>query len=121
VEDEPNLLYILNRLLQADRHIVTATTSGEEAIRLFSTRPDDFDLVLSDLSIADSSGWDVAQAVKNLRPATPIALVTGWGAELEAEMLRIYGISEVINKPYRLNEVRTTINRMVERAGLPQN
>lgn len=120
VEDEPNLLYILNRLLQADRHIVTATTSGLEAIRLFSNNPDDFDLVLSDLSIADSSGWDVAQAVKNLRPEMPIALVTGWGAELDPEMLRSHGISEVVNKPYRLNEVRSTVNRLVNPGHLPR-
>ncbi len=112
VDDEPNLVYILRRMLQADGHIVTTTTNGEEAMRIFSANPDDFDLVLSDLSIADVSGWQVARTIKKLRPETPVVLVTGWGSELDPEMLKLHGITAVINKPYRLDDVQNTILRV---------
>ncbi len=113
VDDDPNLLYILRRILQTDQHIVTTTTSGQEAIQLVTDNPDGFDLVFSDLSIADVSGWNVTRAIKKLRPNLPVALVTGWGVDLEPEMLRLHGISEVISKPYRLEEVQATIKRLI--------
>ncbi|HEX2915161.1 MAG TPA: GAF domain-containing protein [Chloroflexia bacterium] len=115
IDDEPSLLYVLKRGLQADQHQVTALTSGQEAIDLFIRQPYDFDLVFTDLSIGDLNGWQVAKAIKSIRPDLPVLLVTGWGAELNSEMLKEYDIAEVIAKPYRFNDVRLAIQRAISK------
>ena len=38
-----------------------------------------FDVVLTDLSLLECSGLDVARSVKSLRAETPVVLITGWG------------------------------------------
>ena len=112
VDDEPNLLYILTRFLETDQHHVTSTTSGQEAIRLFKEQPDAFDAIFTDLSIADMSGWEVARQVQILKPELPVVLVTGWGADLDPEKLRQCKIAQVVNKPYRFEDVQSVMRHL---------
>lgn len=113
VDDQPNLLYILTRILETDHHTVVSTTSGHEAVRIFTDQPDDFDLVFTDLSIADLNGWEVARSIKAVRPNVPIVLVTGWGGDFDPAMIAAHGLAEVVQKPYRLSDVQAAILRVV--------
>ena len=47
----------------------------------------EFDVVLTDLSLPERSGLDVARAVKRMRPGTPVVLITGWGHLLDPALL----------------------------------
>ena len=119
VDDEPNLLYILTRFLEVDQHVVCGTSSGREAVRIFTEQPLDFDLVFTDLSIHDLNGWEVAHQIKKIRPDIPVVLVTGWGADLDPQMLRRTHINEVVNKPYRFDDLQNTVRRVSETLQLP--
>ncbi len=55
--------------------------------------------MLSDLGMPDRNGWEVARAVKDLAPSTPVALITGWGLTISDEEGARRGVDVVIKKP----------------------
>lgn len=118
VDDDTTLLYILKRILEIDRHDVTATESGREAVQLFTTQPDNFDLVLTDLHLNDLNGWQIAQAVRLLRPEVPIIVVTGDVADLPPEKLKHYAITSVLAKPYSLEDLQKAVRKLADPLGV---
>ena len=80
---------------------------GTAGLERFQAEP--FDLVLTDLAMPGMSGWQVAQAVKALRPQVPVVLVTGWGVEVPSEQLRQSGVDRVMSKPFRYADVQEVV------------
>ncbi|HEY8489957.1 MAG TPA: response regulator, partial [Dehalococcoidia bacterium] len=107
VDDEPGVLQALKLILNADGHQVTACSSGAEALE--AAAREEFDLVFTDLGMPGMSGWEVARRIKEIRPKTPVALVTGWGVALDEERLRGSGVDLVINKPFRMAALRQAV------------
>ncbi len=112
VDDDPKLLYVLKRILEIDHHEVTITGSGLEAVKLFTGQPDRFDLVLTDINLKDLNGWQIAQAVRLVRPGLPLIVITGSEVNLQPEKLRHYSITEVITKPYSLEDLQGVIRKL---------
>jgi CheY-like chemotaxis protein len=107
VDDEPGVLQALKLILNADGHQVTACRSGAEALE--HAAQGEYDLVFTDLGMPGMSGWEVARRIKELRPKTPVALVTGWGVALDKDRLRESGVDLVISKPFRMAELRQAV------------
>jgi CheY-like chemotaxis protein len=116
VDDDPKLLYILKRILEIDRHEVTISSGGLEAVRLFTSQPDNFDLILTDIQMKDLNGWEIARTVRLLRPDLPLIVITGGAAELQPEKLRQYAITEVVSKPYSLDDMQSLIRKLAKPA-----
>jgi len=113
VDDELELLHVLEEALSAAGHIVTAASSGVEGIARF--REGAFDVVLTDLGMADVSGWEVAQAVRaEGSPAVVLGLVTGWGATISQEMVVGHGVDFVVSKPFDVEELLARVSRAIE-------
>lgn len=110
VEDHLPTLNAMTRLLKIIGHTVEATTTcaaAEEA-----SAKGNFDLLISDLGLPDSSGLEL---MKRLRPqfsGRAIAL-TGYGSEKDIRAAREAGFSEHLTKPVQLNLLRTTIAQVV--------
>ena len=105
VDDVPELSRVLSRMIASVGHQVGIAASGEEALELLAAEP--FDLVISDLGLgAGMNGWDLAEAVRQRYPAVRFHLATGWGGEIDPEQARERGVLSVIDKPYRLSEIR---------------
>lgn len=102
-EDDPELRELLTDLLESEGHHVLACADGIEAVHQFAAQG--CDLVLTDLSMPGQSGWEVVQEIKQLNPNVPVAVVTGWGAEVNAAKAAESGADAVIAKPYDLAEI----------------
>jgi CheY-like chemotaxis protein len=68
-------------------------------------RREHFDVVFTDLAMPGLSGWQVARAVKAMRPAVPVFLVTGFGVELSADERRAHGVELVLSKPLDIQSI----------------
>jgi len=79
---------------------VVFRTSSIEALEAFRRHPEKFDLVITDLGMQDMSGREVARAVKERKPGTPVVLITGWGVQLDAGEMEKIGVDGVIAKPF---------------------
>jgi len=96
VDDDPEIIEVLGLTLEHLGHRVRGITNGREAIEAF--KKGDYDLVITDLGMPDVSGWDIARAVKKIKPDVPVLLITGWGMQIKKEQL--VGVDGVVSKPF---------------------
>jgi GAF domain-containing protein len=113
IDDEEHVREALADMLRLTHYEVVVASQGFEGLEHFRTAP--FDLVMTDLAMPGMSGWQVAQAVKALRPGVPVVLVTGWGVELPGEQLRANGVDRVMTKPFRIEEVHAVTASFLSR------
>ena len=103
IDDEDSVRDVLSRMLKAKGHQVAVASNGEEGIERFRSEP--FDLVFTDLGMPKLSGWDVGRTIKTINPKVPIAMITGWGVELDRQKLNENGIDLSIAKPFNFDQV----------------
>jgi signal transduction histidine kinase/ActR/RegA family two-component response regulator len=114
VDDDPVLLHSLRDIFEADGHEVTTANGGREGIEFFRESVEghkSFSAVVTDLGMPYVDGRQVATAVKGLSPATPVILLTGWGARLQAEGDLPAHVELVLAKPPKLRDLREALAR----------
>jgi PAS domain S-box-containing protein len=109
VDDERDLAVMLARMLQGDGHEVRVCTRGAEALEVLAQEP--FDLLLTDVSMPDMDGWEVARRVKERHPDLPVGVVTGWGSQYEGMDLAARGIDFLLSKPFTVSAARELVTR----------
>jgi signal transduction histidine kinase/ActR/RegA family two-component response regulator len=112
IDDEESIRDILTRMLQTKGHQVAVASNGEEGIERFRSTP--FDLVFTDLGMPKLSGWDVGKAIKEINPKVPIAMITGWGVELDREKMSNSGIDLIVSKPFNFEQVIRLVSEAME-------
>jgi len=118
VDDEESVATTIEAILKLDGHDVLAVTSGEAAIRLLHERQ--FDVVLTDLRLADIDGIEVLKEVQRTSPDTAAIMLTGY-ASLESAVAALRsGAYDYLMKPSDVEELRATVNRAIERRQLRQ-
>lgn len=119
VDDEPKLRAMIDAMLRLQGHEVIQAASGEEALKLIE-ESGPFDLVISDVSMGSGmSGWDLADRVHERWPALKIALVSGWGAQIDQEEARRRGVAFVLAKPYGMADLRDLVTGLSQSAPDP--
>jgi CheY-like chemotaxis protein len=112
IDDEDSVRDVLSRILKTKGHRVVVASNGEEGIERF--RSELFDLVFTDLGMPKLSGWDVGKAIKGINPKVPIAMITGWGVELDREKLSESGIDLIVSKPFNFDQVIRLVSEAME-------
>ncbi len=112
IDDEDPVRDILSRMLRAKGHEVAVASDGEEGIEQF--KKEEFDLVFTDLGMPGISGWEVGKTLKQLNPKIPVAMITGWGMELNREKMRENGIDLIVSKPFNFDQVIQLVSEAME-------
>ena len=107
IDDEPFVRDTLGEILRQQHHQVVVADDGASGLARFRETP--FDLVMTDLAMPGMSGWQVAQAVKAVRPQVPVVLVTGWGVEVQPNEMQTHGVDRVMTKPFRFEDVQEVV------------
>jgi CheY-like chemotaxis protein len=115
VEDEVPLGKLEKRLLQDIGYRVTLHTSPLEALADFRSRPGEFDLLMTDNSMPDMSGLQLAQEVKRLRPDLRVLVVSGLAESLDPDLLARLGVGHVLRKPHTLQQLGVAVREALER------
>jgi signal transduction histidine kinase len=116
VEDEKQNRDVYAAILAQEGHQAFFAANGDEALRLLHEQ--DVDLMITDLSMPGMSGWELVAAVRVVRPGLPIAIVSGWGAQLDEQRLKEAGVLRVLGKPVGIDELLECVRGCV--AGLPR-
>ncbi len=105
VDDEPSVLKVISKTLEFAGMRVTACQSGEEALNILRTSADDFDCLITDQTMPVMSGAELCQHAKRLRQDLPVILCSGYSVDLVLKEYQAQGISAVLQKPFRSNEL----------------
>jgi PAS domain S-box-containing protein len=114
VDDEEMVLSSLQRVLTLSGYQVVAVKDGTEALELFCRKPDEFDIVITDLTMPGMTGLELSMKLLVVRPDTPVILCTGFNDAIDYHEVSSLGIKELLLKPAGMGELRKVITRALE-------
>ncbi len=114
VDDEEPLLEMVKSMLEMIGYTVTTKNSSREAFAAFSNNPENYDLVITDQTMPDMVGTELARKMLKLRPDIPIVLCTGYSPNITKESVIALGIKELALKPLALDEMSAVVRRAID-------
>ena len=114
VDDEAMLAELAGRVLRSLGYRVTTRTSSVEALELFKARHGDFDLVITDMTMPNMTGADLAREMLAIRPGLPVILCTGYSEIMTAEQARQVGIRGYVMKPLTRREIAKAVRSALD-------
>ncbi len=115
VDDEDFQADIGKRMLERLGYRVTAKTNSVEALDLFRQTPDEFDLVITDMTMPDMTGDVLARRLISIRPDIPIIVCTGYSARINPDIIKEIGIKDMAMKPVVMKDIAQMIHRVLSR------
>lgn len=110
VDDERSILSYAKEVLEKLGYRVTVSSHPKEALTLFRERPNDFDLVITDLSMPHMSGLALAEELRKLSPDVKIILSTGHGRENFLKEIKARGLQGFLPKPFFAKDLARIIH-----------
>jgi len=117
VDDEPALVALAEETLAELGYEPIGFESSVSALRAFREDPQRFDLVLTDEAMPDLAGTELARQLRELAPAIPIVLMSGYGGSQLAQRAAAIGISEVLRKPLQRRDLAESLARVMGSIG----
>jgi DNA-binding NtrC family response regulator len=114
VDDERPLVALAEEIIAQLGYEPVGFDSSSAALAAFRTAPERFDAVLTDESMPELLGTELAQAIRELRRAVPIVLMTGYGGAQLTDRAADIGVNEVLRKPLHLRDVAESLARVLE-------
>ena len=113
IDDDKALAETIAESLERRGHACTVATTGKAASRSSSTTT--FDVVLTDLQMADLDGLAVVKRCREVLPDAEVFVITGFGDVKTAVEAMKLGASHYLQKPIDLAELRAVVDKSAER------
>lgn len=114
VDDEAAIVAVFTELLEKIGCKVTGLTSSTEALRLFRANPYCVDLVITDQTMPDLIGTDLARQMLSLRADIPIIMSTGYSASVDEDTALKLGLRQLLIKPVPAKVLLEAVARQLE-------
>jgi DNA-binding NtrC family response regulator len=114
IDDEQDLADIGNEMLNDLGYQVTSKTKAREALTLFRLNPSQFDLVITDQTMPELTGEQLAREILTIRPNMPIIMTTGYSATQNAASAHNNGIRAFAMKPLTKREISAIIRKVLD-------
>ena len=115
VDDEAAMVNLNRQRLERLGYQVETRTDPFEALALFRSHPEGFDLVITDMTMPGLSGDGLAQELMKIRPNIPILLCTGYSDRIDKDKAGEMGIAGYALKPLDLDELARTVRELLDR------
>jgi PAS domain S-box-containing protein len=113
VDDEPAVMEMGTVLLESLGYNVTSRTDSMDALEVFRSSPDEFDLVITDYTMPKLTGLDLAREVLRVRPDIPVLLCTGFSEKITPDSMKELGIG-LLMKPYGMGEISEAVRKVLD-------
>ena len=116
VDDELPIVKMCERALERLGYEVTTRTSSIEALELFQTKPNAFDLVITDMTMPNLTGEKLAVELMKIRRDIPVILCTGYSKKISDEKAFEFGIKAFAYKPMAKSDLAKTVRKVLDEA-----
>jgi PAS domain S-box-containing protein len=114
VDDELVLAHLGKQMLERLGYQISVRTSSVEALEAFRAQPKKFDLVITDQTMPNISGHELAKSLLEIRPDIPIILCTGYSSTIDEEKSEEIGISAFALKPIAKKDIAKLIRKVLD-------
>ena len=114
VDDEADLAAMGDEMLTDLGYQVTSRTGARAALALFRLDPSRFDLVITDQTMPEMTGVELAKEILTIRAAMPIIMCTGFSPLVDADSAKTDGVRAFAMKPLTKAEIAATIRQVLD-------
>jgi two-component system, chemotaxis family, CheB/CheR fusion protein len=119
VDDEPDVLTFIAKLLEQSGATVTALNSGKAVLQALHEHPHAYDLLLSDLGMPEIDGWGLIRQIRALSPIDggqiPAVALTAYHSLRDRQMSRSAGFQAHIAKPIEPEQLVAIVANLVRK------
>ncbi|MBF0411707.1 MAG: response regulator [Desulfamplus sp.] len=115
VDDEQMLVDLGKMMLEKIGYEALAVKSSRNALEIIQKNPNNFDIVITDLTMPDIQGIQLAEQIKAIRPNLPVILVTGFSDITTTARASASCIDAVLPKPLSINALATALQKFIPR------
>lgn len=116
VDDEFIIRSALSEALGSLGYLCRTAADGLEAFDL--VQENEFELIFSDIHMPHMSGFDLMHKTREIKPEIPFIIITGHVQEYSTDLIKESGASELVTKPFKINEIVFKMERVVRERNL---
>ena len=116
VDDEEPLASLGQDMLTSLGYEVAVRLSSRDALETFRAHPERFDLVITDMTMPNMTGADLAREMLKIRSGIPIIMTTGFSERVNEGEAKKIGIRKFIMKPVSLPILAQAVKQLMDEA-----
>jgi nitrogen-specific signal transduction histidine kinase/CheY-like chemotaxis protein len=114
IDDEEMLAELGMEMLEDLGYKVTIQLDSVKALKVFNENPDNFDLVITDQTMPELTGSELAKKILQIRPDIPVILCTGYSNLIDEETAKELGIQAFLQKPLTQEVLADTVKGLLK-------
>ncbi len=121
VDDESSIAKLEKLMLERLGYHVTMRTASSDALKAFKVNPSSYDLVITDMTMPNMTGMQLARKLKQIRPDIPIIICTGFSERINEGKAEKIGIEGFIMKPVTKSDLSKIIRKVLDKLKMKTN
>jgi two-component system cell cycle sensor histidine kinase/response regulator CckA len=114
VDDEHSIIALVQELLKGLGYQTSGFMNSSDALNAFQANPKNYDLVITDQTMPELTGSELAECLLNIRRDIPIILITGHSELVTARQAMEKGIRKFMLKPVDITELASAIRETLD-------
>ena len=115
IDDEPSICKIGRKMLERLGYKIETYIDPLLALEKFKNRPDDFHLVISDMTMPKMAGDTLIEEILKIRPEIPTMISTGFSDKIIQNTIDESSVTEFIEKPFSLEVLAQSVQKALQR------
>jgi CheY-like chemotaxis protein len=115
VDDEATIAMVAGKMLKRLGYAVESYTDSVKALAAFEQEPTKFALIITDFSMPELNGLELAAEVKRISPKTPILLTSGFHEAFTNRDAAALPVDDVISKPFDYRSLAAAVEQAIPR------
>jgi len=116
VDDEEAIVKLMKDMLERLGYKITKCINSVEALQIFKTNLDFFDLIITDMTMPNMTGSQLAKEIKKLKPNIPIIICTGFSEQINEKKCKSIGLQGFVMKPIIKREIAKIIRKALNKS-----
>jgi len=116
VDDEETLAIMAGEILRKLGYRVRVMSDSVEALKEYRMQPYNYDLIITDQTMPNLTGLELAREILSQRPSMPVILYTGYSTSIDGGEAKQIGIREFMMKPLSMTSLAQTVRRVLDGA-----
>ena len=116
VDDEECLAELGREILQNLGYLVEAKVNPLDALEVFQKRPEEYDVIITDLTMPKMTGRELTVEMRKIRSNIPIILCTGHNRKITYEDCRDLDLDQIMIKPLTVHDLAYSVRQALEKS-----
>ena len=114
VDDEESIARLEAQILTRLGYDVTFHATSQKALGAFQDDPDGFDLIITDMTMPEMTGDQLAMEISRIKPDIPIIICTGFSERISKEQAENMGVKGFLMKPVLKSDMARMVRKVLD-------